>query len=171
MSDLDGIARCRLVVHDFLARLILHDPFIKLWSYEHHTFRKNLKFGMRGCKMEHSKKFLGVVLCAFVQQPQRSKRPTLKLYDFYRASRYGTDAQKVHDFVHFFCRKFHSSLQIGFSCGMPKIRRFQEKWSSQIKNTNVVRTQSRHDTKPSWQSVTIALYIREGNLFSNFSIF
>ncbi len=75
MSDLDGIACCRLVVRDFLTRLILHDPFIKLWSYEHHTFRKFLKFGMRGCKMEHSKQFLGVMLCPSVQQPQREKIP------------------------------------------------------------------------------------------------
>ena len=64
MSDLDGIARCRLVVHDFLARLILHDPFIKLWSYEHHTLRKILKFGMRGCKMVHSEiSLLMVIVC------------------------------------------------------------------------------------------------------------
>ena len=62
MSDLDWIACCRLVVHDFLARLILHDPFIKLWSYEHHTFRKFLKFGMRECKIGHSVMSLMMVI-------------------------------------------------------------------------------------------------------------
>ena len=35
---------------------------------------------MRGCKMEHSKKFLGVMLCAFVQQPQRNKNLTPNMY-------------------------------------------------------------------------------------------
>ena len=30
--------------------------------------------------MEHSKKFLGVMLCAFVQQPQRNKNLTPNMY-------------------------------------------------------------------------------------------
>ena len=33
------------------------------------------KFGLRGCQMVHSKKFLGDMLCPSVQQPQREKIP------------------------------------------------------------------------------------------------
>ena len=57
-----------------------------------------------------------------------------KLYDFHRASRYGTSARIMHDFVHCFRSKVHGRFRIGLSCGMSKIRRFQRKRSSQIKN-------------------------------------
>ena len=57
-----------------------------------------------------------------------------KLYDFHRASRYGTTARIMHDFVHCFRSKVHGIFRIGLSCGMSKIKRFRQKRSSQIKN-------------------------------------
>ena len=64
----------------------------------------------------------------------RNSLVCFKLYDFHRASRYGTSARIMHDFVHCFRSKVHGGFRIGFSCGMSKIRRFQPKRSSQIKN-------------------------------------
>ena len=64
----------------------------------------------------------------------RNSLECFKLYDLYRASRYGTSARIMHVFVHCFRSKVHGGFRIGFSCGMSTIRRFQQKRSSQIKN-------------------------------------
>ena len=64
----------------------------------------------------------------------RNSLVCFKLYDFHCASRYGTSARIMHDFVHCFCSKVHGRFRKGFSCGISKIRRFQQKRSSQIKN-------------------------------------
>ena len=64
----------------------------------------------------------------------RNSLVCFKLYDFHRASRYGTSARIMHDFVHCFRSKVHGRFRKGFSCGISKIRRFQQKRSSQIKN-------------------------------------
>ena len=64
----------------------------------------------------------------------RNSLVCVKLYDFNRASRYGTSARIMHDFVHCFRSKVHGGFRMGFSCGMSKIRRFQPKRISKIKN-------------------------------------
>ena len=64
----------------------------------------------------------------------RNSLVCFKLYDFHRASRYGSSARIMHDFVPCFRSKVHGRFRIGLSCGLSKIRRFQQKRSSQIKN-------------------------------------
>ena len=74
MSDLDWIACCRLVVHDFLARLILHDPFIKLWSTEQHVLQKI--FQNLGCEdakwRTENRSLLVLVVCANTPKNHRT---------------------------------------------------------------------------------------------------